>query len=98
MDVLCAAPLRTASEAQECAASSLRKVQNTHHISTSPSRRQTLLSLGKVAFLQRRKSACWAGGTPGLVPLPDLPCEGEQVSDQTTATRREQWVQGETFI
>lgn len=93
-----APPLHPASEAQDCSASLLRKVQNLHHISTSLSRRQTLLSFSKVAFLQCRKSACWAGGTLGLIPLPDIPCEGEQMSDQTMATRREQWVQGEMFM
>lgn len=71
----CVALLNTASEAPDCSASLLRKVQNMHLISTSLSHRQIPLSVSKVAFLQRRKSVCWDAGTLGLNPSQDFLCK-----------------------
>lgn len=70
----CVALLNAASEAPDCSASLLRKVQNMHLISTSP-RRRIPPSISKVAFLQCRKSVCWGAGTLRLNPSRDFLCK-----------------------
>lgn len=75
----CAALPNTAGEAPGGSASLLGKMQNVHPVPTSPSRRQVPLSLGTAAFLQRRKSACWDAGTPGLNPSQDFCANGAGV-------------------
>lgn len=68
----CVALLKAAGEAPDCSASMPRKVQNVHLIPAPPSRRQILLSVSKVAFLQCRKSVCWDAGDSWAQPLARL--------------------------